>query len=234
MNFKLYKVYFKGFQKWRPFCFFKMFFCVFWMQLNVSLYCQSSIVKEFTTNKKEIELDTQGLDEIKIVNSETGEIKIKLFNESVSFFTIVTNDMEKSLKISFEQILNEGSTIFRKYITKRLNRVSAVINIPKDKIVSIFGTHIDIVSKDYKGDLNIYIDKGFINLQTIQKNVILKLFQGNIYCKAINYNIDISTKNGIIKVKEKQEASPYKKRNSSSKNKFSVLSIHANIFIEGN
>ena len=59
--------------------------------------------------------------------------------------------------------------VFRKFITKRLQRASAIIKIPKNKAVIIFGEEINIAAKSYGGPMDIYIEKGLIKLDTIQK-----------------------------------------------------------------
>lgn len=206
-------------------------FLFFVIQLNISLYCQSIILKEFTTDKKEIEFDTQGLDEIEIVNSETDQIKIKLINQGDYLLDVITKEVGGVIKISFKyNFFKEESKIFRKYITKRLNRASIVISIPKKKIV-VLGNYIDIISKSYKGDLRVFIDKGFINLHEVKGNVEIKLFQGNIAAFVSNSELDIETSKGKIIVNDKEKQSPYKEIKNNSNIKFTVNSIKASVFL---
>ncbi len=203
--------------------------------VNSTVFCQNSVVKKFEIKNSEIELDVVGLDEIKIVNTLTNSIEIKLYSENENSNSIITKLQKDILKVKFKiDTFNQKLPVFRKFITRRLNRSSAIISIPKNKTVSVFGTNIDVISKSYKGDLNIYIDKGLVNLNTIQKNVVLKLFQGNIHGKIINSVLDLKTRNGSIKVNDKEKVSPYIKKSITSNSKLTVVSINANIFIKNN
>ncbi len=203
--------------------------------VNTTVFCQSSVIKKFEIKNSEIELDVTGLDEIKIINTLTNSIEVKLYSENENSNSIITKLQKNILKVKFKiDTFNQKPPVFRKFITRRLNRSSAIISIPKNKTVSVFGTNIDVISKSYKGDLNIYIDKGLVNLNTIQKNVVLKLFQGNIHGKIINAVLDLKTRNGSIKVNDKEKISPYIKKSTTSKSKLTVVSINANIFIKDN
>lgn len=196
---------------------------------NYSVFAQQTIKKTFISNLKNIEITTDGLDEIKIINSKNKEIEIALFDENLNTHSIKTDSKSSILKIQFKPDFNIENNVFRKYITKRLNRVSVTVKLPKDKNLTILGTNTDIISKNYNGNISIYIDKGLINLNEVQQNAIIKLFQGNIFATVSNSNINIKSTKGKIFINEDLYSKHYKKESQNAVKQFSVLSINANV-----
>lgn len=203
---------------------------IFLINLTVSSQ-QQMLVKSFPSTTKEIEILTDGLDEIKIINSANEMIEVSLFDENPNSHHIFVHDKSSVVKVTFNLQFIQEDAVFRKFITKRLNRASAIIQVPKNKNITILGTNIDIISKNYNGNLAIYIDKGYINLNNVQQNVAVKLFQGNVFAKASKSDIDIKSTNGNIIVDSENHQKKYQKETLKKLKKFSMTSINANIIL---
>lgn len=209
----------------------KQLICMLLLFVSCESFSQQMVMKSFYSDAQEIEVLTEGLDEIKIVNSKNKEIEITLFDENPNAHYILIDDETPILKIGFKLHFFKNETIFRKFITNRLNRASVVLKLPKNKNLTLNGTNIDIISKNYQGNLKIYIDKGFINLNEIQQNAILKLFKGNVFAKTLNSNIDIQSNNGKIVVNNTQFQKKYQKQEIKKTKTFELISINANIVL---
>lgn len=208
---------------------FKQMVIVVFLLSFVRALAQETLVKSFSSNKNSIEIATDGLDEIKIINSNNQQIEVSLFEENLHSHHILINNESSILKISFKLELVEAPKVFKKFITKRLNRASVVVKLPKDKSLTILGTNIDVISENYHGNLYVYIDKGFINLNEVQQNAKLKLFQGTVLATVSNSSVDIQSSKGKITVNEKVYAKKYQKTIENSSKYFQVSSINANV-----
>lgn len=202
---------------------------LFFLLVKFSGFSQETITKLFTSHAKLIEISTDGLDVLKIVNSNTDKVEVNLFDENPHSHHILVDDKTSILKIGFKLNFKEEESVFRKYITKRLNRVSVTVKLPKNMDVTILGTTIDVISNNYNGNLNIYIDKGFVNLHKVQQNAFLNLFQGNIFATISNSNTNVETTNGKILINKKLHLKKYKKVTENAVKTFSVTSINANV-----
>jgi len=195
-------------------------------------FTQKKVSKKFETKTKEIHIYTAGLDDILLENSNKSFIEVYLEAESYDnqIIKIEETKTETNVKFHFEGT-ETREVIFRKYITKRLQRASVIVKIPKGKKVIIFGENIDVESKNLKNELDIYIENGIVKLNKILFNTILKLYSGNVYASANNVNLDIKSNHGKIKVDNKIYSEKYEKRISANQNLFSINSIRANVFI---
>ena len=172
------------------------------------------------------------LDNITIEHTTSNFIEVFLFDENVNKHQI--NSVEKGalLKIDFKiPFIKEEVTIFRKFITKRLHRASTLIKIPKGKSVTLLGEQIDVVSKSYKGNIFVFIEKGNIKLHNVQQDVLVKLYSGNVFATLKNTNIDITSNLGIIKVNDLVVAKVYQKTIEKKLQTFTVKTIKANILL---
>ena len=141
----------------------------------------------------------------------------------------VKNDF---LQVEFKMHkIQKEETVFRKFITERLHRASVIVKIPKGKRVTIFGESINIESKDYLGDLSIFIEKGIVKLNQVKANTSIKLYEGSIYGVLENSNINIISKGGKIKIDEHFHEKTYQKKLEKNQKEFSVTTIKANIFL---
>lgn len=202
---------------------------LFFLLIINATFSQEVLIKTIEVNTNELELAAFGLDEIKIVNSTSNNIEITLLDENPNTHTITTKQEFGVFKIGFELGFIEESTVFRKFITKRLNRASVLIKVPKNKTITVHGEHVDVISKSYQGNLKIYIDKGLVNLHKVQANVDITLFQGNVFAELTNSNIDLLSRNGAIKVNAIPFKKSYQKVLKNSSKYFNVNSIKANV-----
>ena len=183
-------------------------------------------------NSENIEIIADGLDEIVIENSQDNQLQIKLFDENPNSHRVFTVEENGVFKVSFQLDFNTfKEEVFRKYITKRLQRASVVVKLPKNKNIIIFGKTIGVKSKSYNGNIAIYIDKGNVKLQQVKKDIKVKLFLGNVYAQLSNkIAIDIKTNKGKIEIDNKEiHQSIFKKQMDNSIYIFDVKSINANV-----
>ncbi len=182
----------------------------------------------------ELEIVTYGLDDIVIENTKGNALEVVLLDENSYKHNILFKKEKDVLQVAFELNLPsiEGE-VFRKYITKRLERARAVIKVPKNKTISIHGKTIGVTSKSYKGDLRVYIERGNVKLNKVLGNTKINLFQGNIFgATALNTDLSITTTNGRILINNKEKVSPFNQKTVAEAKKLTVKSIHANITLE--
>ncbi len=195
-------------------------------------FSQSKSLKKFETKINEIEIYTDGLDDIIIENSNSNFIEVQLVDKNLSNYQIVYSEEFNLIKIQFEIINSKSKTIvFRKFITERLNRVSAVIKLPKNKNITVFGDEINIESKKYLGSLNIYIEKGILKLHEIYSNLLVKMYEGNLYATIKNADLSIYCKYGKVKINNQLKSMPYQNTDDIIEKKVLINSIKANIFL---
>ena len=89
--------------------------------VSASTFAQAKIVKSTLLQTESIEINTTGLDDVTIVNSENDQLELELSEENpASHIMDVTNNFGIT-KISFTSTENfSEDTVFRKFITKRL------------------------------------------------------------------------------------------------------------------
>lgn len=207
---------------------FILLFCL----LSSVVLSQKKITKKFQTKSKEIEISTLGLDDFVIENSESNLVEIYLFAEDSEEQHIVYNEAHNLLQIQFKiPNNNPEEKIFRKFITKRLHRASVIIKVPKNMKITVFGDEINIVSKSYKGDLNIFIEKGILKLHKIYANLFVKMYAGNIYAEVDKTNINVVSKTGTIKIDGVLVGKKHQKKEAKLNKEISINSLKANIFL---
>ncbi len=199
------------------------------------IFSQEKLIKTREVQFNEIEINSDGLDNLVVENSLGNQISITLLDEQPNTHTIFFDDetngiLKVDFKLNFDVYKEQ---VFRKYITKRLQRAKTIIKIPKNKNVTIYGKTIGINSNSYKGDLKIYIDRGNVRLNKVKGNIEVKLFLGNVYAQlGRNSTINVKTNNGVIIINEKINSSPFFKKKKNSNYNFSVNSINANVILK--
>ncbi|MFY9241567.1 MAG: hypothetical protein WAO74_00915 [Polaribacter sp.] len=203
--------------------------CVFISFLSFS---QKKVLKKIQSDSKQIEFYTAGLDDFVLENSTSNFIEIILFAENPLEKHIIFNDDENVANISFQfNEIPEDETVFRKFITKRLERARAIIKIPKDKKVIIFGENINIESKNYTNEISIFIEKGIVKLNEIQANTEIKIYAGTIFANLKKTNIDVVSNIGKISVDSILYDKKYQIKNLEFKKELKITSVKANIFL---
>ena len=157
-----------------------------------------------------------------------------MLDENPNTHTVYFEEGVGVLRMKFKLDFNtQDQQVFRKYITKRLQRARAIIKIPVNKSVIIHGKTIGVTSENYQGDLKIYIDKGNVKLNSVKGNVLVKLFLGNVYAQLLkNSNINIKTNNGFIIINEKINSSPFLRKKKNSIYNFSINSVNSNVILK--
>ena len=139
-------------------------FCLF----SIVVLSQKKVVKKFQITATEIEISTLGLDDFVIENSDSNFVEVYLFAENSEKQHIIYNEAYNLVKVQFNIPNNKlEEKVFRKFITERLHRASAIIKVPKNKVITIYGDEINVESKNYEGDLNFFIEKGILKLHKV-------------------------------------------------------------------
>lgn len=205
-----------------------------------ALYCLTSLVvfsqeksiQKIESTAKEIEITTQDLDHIILENTTSRFTEVFLFDENTEKHRIQFSEKGEVLKIDFQtHFIGNEKPIFRKFITKRLQRAYALVKVPKNKSVKIFGSHIDIESKSYIGNLAVFIEKGNLKLHQVKGGFSAKLYSGNVFARLQNKNIHLISNLGNILVDSIERKKNYQKKNSKNFQKFKVETIKGNIFL---
>jgi hypothetical protein len=200
--------------------------------ISTVIFSQKKIKKKFEINSSKIEISSFGLDNLIIENSNSDFIEIFLMAENSEENHIIFKEEYGLLKIKFKKPKRASEDIiFRKFITERLNRASAVIKVPKNIEIFIFGDEINVESKSYQGDLNIFIEKGILKLNNVNANLLVKMYEGNLYAALEKANINVFSKTGKIKINTILVDKIYQNKMEFSDKKIGINSLKANIFL---
>ena len=200
--------------------------------LSTAIFSQKKVMKSLQTNASEINIYTKGLDNIILENSPNDFLEVILEAKSYDEQLIKIDAKANKVAIGFDfEGTETREVIFRKFITKRLQRATAIIKIPKRKKVYVFGENVDIESKSLQNDLAVYLDNGIVKLNTVKANLILKLYSGNVYANLINRNYKVFSKSGKIIVDGAQKEKEYAKVINTSQEETTINSLKANIFL---
>jgi hypothetical protein len=193
---------------------------------------QNKLLQKFETQLKEIEISTQGLDDVVIENSTSKFIEIYLITENIGQQNIFYKEFNNRVKIQFQIPNNkQEDKVFRKFITKGLCRANAIIKVPKNKLITFFGDEINLESMSYKGDLKIFIENGILKLHKIYANLEVKMYSGNLYATLNKGMIDVVSKNGKIKVNNVLVEEVDQNQEVELDKEISIHSLNANIFL---
>lgn len=210
-----------------------VFFTIF-LLITTVLSAQQKIVRTIQSDAPYIDVYVEGIDNLKIEESDTNSIEITLFdkNELGVFESFSCEDKTCVLKV--KAVIKQSHAINDKIHQFPLappSNVTATIKIPKGKTVSIIGEMIDIQSKGYQGSLKILIDKGDIRLPSVKGIVELQVFSGAIYATIEKEaSLEIQTRKGTISLDKKVLKSPFKKEQKGEK-QLIVKSMNANVVL---
>ena len=195
-------------------------------------YGQKKSLKTIATDRAVISISTMGLDELILENSTSEEIEITLKAENASNQYILEKENELEFHIQFKfpnlKLPNEP---FRKYITERLKRASAIIKIPMGKSVIVKGENCDIISSFSGNELSIDLLNSIIRLQSFAKDNFIRFHAGNLYLGTSEVNLDLQTKTGIISDGKIKKEKSFKSFKNTSAAKTMVRTIKGNIFL---
>ncbi|WP_439129643.1 hypothetical protein [Polaribacter sp.] len=210
----------------------RSFFLIVVVFFSGALFSQKKVLKKFETKATEINIYTTGLDNVVLENSNTNFVEVYLYAQNYDEQVIKIEPKQKYINIKFDfEGAETREVIFRKYITKRLQRATAIIKIPNHKKTIIFGENVDIESESYNNNLAIYIENGIVKLHTIKAQTLLKLYAGNVYAQSQKNTLDITSKNGKIKIDSTHYNTNYKNTALNEKAKLTIISQKANIYL---
>ena len=200
---------------------------------TIVAFSQKKVIKTYDTKFNEIPINTAGLDDIIIENSTNNKLEIFLYAENYDEQYIRYSQKNKEINVKFEfEGFETREVIFRKYITKRLQRANAIIKIPKNKKITIVGTNVDITSKSCDNDLAIYLDNGIVKLNSVQQNTFLQLFSGNVYGIANDIGIEVKSNLGKILVDAVSYEKTFENEVLNFSNLLKIVAIKANVFMQ--
>ncbi len=199
---------------------------------STAIFSQKKVMKSLQTNASEINIYTKGLDNIILENSSNNFLEVILEAKSYDEQLIKIDENDKQVAINFDfEGTETREVIFRKFITKRLQRATAIVKIPKGKKVYVFGENVDIESNNLINDLAIYIDNGIVKLNNILQKTLLKLYSGNVYATTKNTDTKIISNLGKINVDDELYEKLYENQPTISNRKLEIITIKGNIFI---
>jgi len=211
----------------------KSSFIFFYLCISAATFCQKKVDKTVETSSKEIEISTIGLDDFVLENSLSNFIEIILMAENSNQQQILFSEEKNVFSIKFQlDSLQTEEAVFRKFITKRLLRAHAIVKIPKGKNVTIFGENINVASKEFLGNVSIFIEKGDLKFEKIQSNTDINFYAGTISANVKNMNIMLHSNIGNIKVDDVFFQKDYQKKVTNSDQKLSINTIKGIIFLK--
>ena len=206
---------------------------IFLLFLSTIVTSQEMLTQKTIITSNIIELEALGLDTVTIENSKDESLEIILVDKNPNSHTILIDDNKSLTKVKFKLDFNFKNDVFRKYITERLERAEVLLKVPKNKTLVIYGETVGINSKGYKGNIEIFIDRGNVNLNEVKGNVQVKLFIGNVSASLNNNtNIDIKSKKGAIYINDKKVDSLGYPKKEKALYTFQVNSIKANVRVK--
>lgn len=209
-------------------------YVILFLLFSFNLFSQKKVQQQFYTPLNDIQISTNGLDDFVIENTTSTFIEVVLFAENPKKQHIVYVDDERvaSIEFKFDNNLETEDGVFRKFITKRLERASAVIKVPKGKNVTIFGENINISTDNFKNELSIFIEKGIVKLNHIQNNTTVNLYAGLVSASVKNTDIKVTSNIGTIQIDDQLFHKKYENNADSNQKKLTINSIKANVFLK--
>jgi hypothetical protein len=203
---------------------------VFLFSLNG--FSQKTAIKTFDSKSVSVEIISTGLDDLVIENSTSDTFEINLYAEDAEKHHIVIKEKYNQLTISFEaKEFQEPAVPVMKPITERLKRANAIIKIPKNRNLTIFGINNNISAINFLGNLSVSIENGIVKLGKVQKNTNVKLYAGNVFAFMENTNINVVSSLGKIKVNDTSYQKGFSVKDVKFKKNLTINTIKANIFL---
>ncbi len=200
---------------------------------TVTLSAQQKIVRTVKSNAPYVEVKTDGIDNLVIEESDSDELEMIIYDADglgvIDDFTC--NDFNCVLSIKTElKIENPITNKINQFPLAPPSNVSAVVKIPKNKKVTVYGETIDVQTQGYEGILRILIDKGNVRIKGIKGITEVELFTGTVFAAVHQNALDIKTRKGRISLNEETQKSPYRKKKKKA-HKLVVRSINANVVL---
>jgi hypothetical protein len=194
---------------------------------------QQKIVKTVESDAPYVEINTDGIDNLVIEESDSNELEM-IITDADGLGVLETfscNDYNCVLSIKTElKVEHPQTNKINQFPLAPPSNVSAVVKIPKDKKVTILGKIIDIQTEGYQGILRILIDKGNVRIKGIKGITEVDLYAGTVFASIEKNALDIKTRKGTISLNEEIRKSPYRKKLKKA-HKLVIKSINANVVL---
>jgi len=197
------------------------------------LTAQQKIIKTVKSDAPYVEVKTDGIDNLVIEESESDQLEMIISDADglgvIDDFSC--NDFNCVLSIKTQlKIDNPITNKINQFPLAPPSNVSAIVKIPKNKKVTVFGEMIDIQTHGYDGILRILIDKGNVRIKGIKGITEVNLFAGTVFAEVNQNALDIKTRKGRISFNEEIQKSPFRKKIKKA-HKLLVKSINANVVL---
>jgi len=200
---------------------------------SVTFFAQKKVIKTIDFQSKSLEISTFGLDVITVENSENQELQIELFAENALQQHIVFETKNEQGILNFNLTLPTAEKeVFRKYITKRLNRASVKLKVPKNCKLTFNGDNINIFTQSIQNNIDVFVDKGILKFGTVSSNIFIKIYGGNIYADVSKANYKVSSNLGDIVYKNETHKKEFVQNKATNQYNLEIISIKANVFLD--
>lgn len=194
---------------------------------------QSNRIKKVKSTAPYIDIKTKGIDNLKILTSESDELVMEILDEDgigvIENFSC--NDYNCVLTIETEvKIKNPNINKMNQLTNLAATKVSAILKIPAGKKVAVFGEIIDITSEGYDGLLRVLIESGIVKLEKVKGVTEVTLFSGNVIASIDDNSLDVKTRKGKLSLNDEFLKSTLKKRKNNDK-KLIIRTINGNIIL---
>lgn len=201
--------------------------------LTVSLSAQNTISKRVKSDANYVEVRTDGIDNLVIEESENDQLEM-IINDKDGLGVIddlSCSDARCIVRIKTElKIEHPMTNKINMFPQQPPSNVSAVVKIPKNRKVIVFGKEIDIQTEGYKGVLLMFIEKGNIRIDELKGITEIELASGNVYATINKNYLDIKTRKGSIYLNDSIQKSPLKRKIKKA-DKLTVKSVNANVVL---
>lgn len=211
----------------------KSTFLILLFFIPFGLLAQQKIIKTVKSDAPYVEVKTDGIDNLVIQESDSDELEM-IISDADGMGVIENfscNDFNCVLSIKTElKIDNPQTNKINQFPLAAPTNVTAVVKIPRNKKVTVFGETIDIQTEGYQGVLRILIDKGNVRIKGIKGITEVDLFTGTVFANVNENALDIRTRKGSISLNKETQKSPFKKKIKKA-HKLIVKSINANVVL---
>jgi len=208
-------------------------FVILLISISCGLIGQEKIVKTIKSDAPYVEVNTKGIDNLIIKESETDQLEMIITDkEGFGFVENLTCD-DFNCVVNIKTELKEENLIHQSkvnFIVPPQSNVNAIVKIPKNKKVSIFGEIIDVQTEGYLGVLRILIDKGNIRIKEVKGITEVNLFAGTVFATIKGIALDIRTKKGEVLLNNATQKSPFRVKRKKAPTLI-VKSINANVVL---
>ena len=196
-------------------------------------FAQQKIVKSVASDAPYVEVKTDGIDTIEIQESDSNQLEMIISDADglgvVENFSC--NDYNCVLSIKTElRVDNPQTNKINQFPLPPPSNVSAVVKIPRNKKVTIYGQMIDVQTQGYDGILRILIDRGNVHIGAIKGITEVDLFAGTVYAQVNEHAWDIRSRKGTVTYNKEIQKSPFKRKRKKA-HKLLVKSVNANVVL---